>query len=129
MGSAPNAMIQVKHDRILQEHCTIRLKSGRVFCRCDATDTLQDDDLGAGLIPADTHVYIKGSQLRQGVDYMVPPDSRIYFGEDNGVEYVIAEFEENAGNGQEVQISEMLMKGMASQGNKKVQDVINDTFQ
>lgn len=128
VGSAKNAGIQVMHEKILPEHCSIRLKSGRLFCRC-SVDQMDDDGFGLNVgIPSDTHVYLEGSQLRGGVDYMVPPNAKICFGEDNSLEYVIAEFEEVSGSGQEA-MSEMLMRGMVSSGSKDVQDALKDKFQ
>ena len=128
VGSAKNASIKVMHEKILHEHCAIRLKSGRLFCRC-TIDQADDDALGLNIgIPSDTHVYLEGSQLRGGVDYMVPPNAKICFGENDSIEYVIAEFEEVSGSGQEA-MSEMLMKGMVSGGSKDVQDALKDKFQ
>lgn len=128
MGSAKNASIQIMHEKILPEHCAIRLKSGRLFCRC-TVEEMEDDGLGLHVgFPVDTYVYLEGSQLRGGVDYMIPPNAKICFGEDNSLEYVIAEFEEVSGSGQEA-MSEMLMKGMVSGGAKDVQDALEDKFQ
>lgn len=127
VGSAKTATIQINHKDICPEHCIISLRSGRVFCRCVGNDDAPKvDDLL--MVPADTNVYMEGSQLREGVDYLVPPNGKIYFGENNGIEYVIAEFDEVSGSGQEA-MSEMLMKGMASTGSKDVRDALDDTFQ
>ena len=123
IGSSRDASIQVSHEKILPQHCAISIRSGRLFCRCNV-DQVQGDDDGLGLgLGVPTHVYMEGSQLRAGVDYMVPPNAKICFGEDGGVEYVIAEFDEASSSGQEA-MSEMLMKGMASKGSKDVQDAL-----
>ena len=95
---------------VAAEHARLELKSGRLFCT--ALAAADPDSL---LSP--TFTWLEGSELRAGVAYLVAPAATLAFGE-RGASLVVTEFTESGSNA----MADMLMKGMASQASKEVQD-------
>lgn len=69
-----------------------------------------------------TATWLEGTELRLGVNYMVAPGSTLNFGSADG-NALVAEFEEAGGAGG---MADMLMKGMASQASKEVQEQLKN---
>ena len=93
------------------EHAKIEYKSGRLFLT--ALYAADPDN-----ILSSTATWLEGTELRLGVNYMVAPGSKLTFGTADG-NALVAEFEEGGGAGG---LADMLMKGMASQASKEVQE-------
>jgi hypothetical protein len=97
------------------EHAKFEFKSGRLFCT--ALSAKDPDNL---LSP--TATWVEGIELRPNVSYMCSPNATLCFGTP-GSNTFIAEFEESGGGGA---MTDMLLKGMASQASKEVQERLND---
>ncbi len=115
LGSSTSSDIVLQADGVAPEHAKFEFKSGRLFCT--ALSAKDPDNL---LSP--TATWIDSIELRPGVSYMCSPSSTLCFGT-AGSNTLIAEFEEGGGAGA---MADMLMKGMASQSSKEVQDKFND---
>jgi len=98
------------HFAVAAELARLDFKSGRLFCT--ALAAADPDSL---LSP--TFTWLEGSGLRAGVAYLVAPAATLAFGE-QGASLVVTEFTESGNNA----MADMLMKGMASQASKEVQD-------
>jgi hypothetical protein len=115
VGSGASADISIQADGIAPEHARFEFKGGRLFCT--ALSAKDQDNM---LSP--TATWIEGNELRPGVNYMVSPNATLSFAT-AGSNTLIAEFEEGSGSGA---MADMLMKGMASQASKEVQERLND---
>jgi len=130
IATSPSATIQIaEHPKLSHMSCSVYMKASRLFARVDdvsvarSSDDTDDSGLGLGLLTADSHVYLEGSQMRLGVDYMVSPDATLRFGEVDG-EGLVAEFDE-AERGDDG-LSRMLLQGMASTASQSVREALND---
>lgn len=106
--------------------CAIFMKSSRVFARVEKGGEEGVDDLGLPLLATDSGVFLEGTQMRMGVDYLVSANGVISFGEE-GNECFIVEFEEQspAASGGDA-VSKMLMQGMAAGASKDVREALED---
>lgn len=110
--------------------CAVYAKSGRVFARVDAgksADADADDlilDLGMSQLAADSGVFLAGTQMRLGIDYLVSSNATLCFGEE-GNECFVVEFDEESSSGGDA-IGKMLMQGMAAGASADVRDALKD---
>jgi len=113
-----------------QVSCAVYAKSGRVFARVDAgksADADADDlilDLGMSQLAADSGVFLAGTQMRLGIDYLVSSNATLCFGEE-GNECFVVEFDEESSSGGDA-IGKMLMQGMAAGASADVRDALKD---
>jgi hypothetical protein len=115
LGSNASSDIVIKGDGIAPEHARFEFKGGRLFCT--ALSAKDPDDLFSS-----TATWIEGIELRPGVAYMCSSNATLCFGLP-GSNTLKAEFEESNSGGA---MADMLMKGMASQASKEVQERLND---
>ena len=111
-----------------QVSCAVYAKSGRVFARVDAGKSADaadlDLDLGMSLLAADSGVFLAGTQMRLGIDYLVSSNATLCFGEE-GNECFVVEFDEESSSGGDA-IGKMLMQGMAAGASADVRDALKD---
>ena len=127
-NGSTNATIQIDgHPRLSSDVCcSVFMKSSRVFARVEKGGGESVDDLGLSLLAADTGVFLEGTQMRMGVDYLVSANGVISFGEE-GNECFVVEFEEQirAAGGEDA-VSKLLMRGMAAGASKDVREALED---
>lgn len=116
VGSSKKADIQITHPNILEEHCIIEYRGGRVYCK--SLIPLDEESL----IPADTNVWVNNCQLRPAVSYLVSPGASIFVG-DTQSEELVAEFDE-ADTGVD-SMAKMLIKGMVSNSTLEIQSQVD----
>lgn len=116
VGSSQGADLVVQGPQVLAEHAKLEWRGGRLYCTALAGDP---DDL---LAP--TAAWIDGSELRPGVQYLVPPNAVLRFGTaaDGAAGYTV-EFEEQSGSDA---LAGMLLQGLASGASKEVQDRLRE---
>lgn len=132
IGPSSSAEMKVaSHPRLdPQVSCAVYAKSGRVFARvdagksADAADLDLDLDLGMSLLAADSGVFLAGTQMRLGIDYLVSSNATLCFGEE-GNECFVVEFDEESSSGGDA-IGKMLMQGMAAGASADVRDALKD---
>jgi len=132
VGPSSSAEMKVaSHPRLdPQVSCAVYAKSGRVFARVDAgksADADADDlilDLGMSQLAADSGVFLAGTQMRLGIDYLVSSNATLCFGEE-GNECFVVEFDEESSSGGDA-IGKMLMQGMAAGASADVRDALKD---
>ena len=131
IGPSSSAEMKVaSHPRLdPQVSCAVYAKSGRVFARVDARKSADaadaaDLDLGMSLLAADSGVFLAGTQMRLGIDYLVSSNATLCFGEE-GNECFVVEFDEESSSGGDA-IGKMLMQGMAAGASADVRDALKD---
>jgi hypothetical protein len=131
IGPSSSAEMKVaSHPRLdPQVSCAVYAKSGRVFARVDAGKSADaadaaDLDLGMSLLAADSGVFLAGTQMRLGIDYLVSSNATLCFGEE-GNECFVVEFDEESSSGGDA-IGKMLMQGMAAGASADVRDALKD---
>ena len=131
IGPSSSAEMKVaSHPRLdPQVSCAVYAKSGRVLARVDAGKSADaaaaaDLDLGMSLLAADSGVFLAGTQMRLGIDYLVSSNATLCFGEE-GNECFVVEFDEESSSGGDA-IGKMLMQGMAAGASADVRDALKD---
>jgi len=128
IGPSSSAEMKVaSHPRLdPQVSCAVYAKSGRVFARVDAGKSADaaDLDMGMSLLAADSGVFLAGTQMRLGIDYLVSSNATLCFGEE-GNECFVVEFDEESSSGGDA-IGKMLMQGMAAGASADVRDALKD---
>ena len=131
IGPSSSAEMKVaSHPRLdPQVSCAVYAKSGRVFARVDAGKSADaadaaDLDLGMSLLAADSGVFLAGTHMRLGIDYLVSSNATLCFGEE-GNECFVVEFDEESSSGGDA-IGKMLMQGMAAGASADVRDALKD---
>ena len=127
---SPSAGANIKideHPNLLADvSCAVFVKSSRVFARVDNAGQAGDDELGLSLLTVNSGVFLEGSQMRMGVEYLVSPNAVISFGEE-GNECFVVEFEEDSsGSSGGDAMSKLLMQGMAAGASKDVREALED---
>eukprot|EP00803_Ostreobium_quekettii_P000731 evm.model.scf_636EXC.3 EVM.evm.TU.scf_636EXC.3 scf_636EXC:14599-18090(-) len=114
VGSSPTADLRIEADKVSPEHAQLEIVNGRVMCTALVGD---EEDLFSK-----SYTWMDGTELRKGVQYMVPPGASLAFG-DEAAAYRL-DFEEKGGTSPLVH---GMMKMMASQCGEEAQSMLDQS--
>jgi hypothetical protein len=110
IGSSSTCDVTIEGENVSACHAEILHRGHRVYCRALVGD--------AGDFSSKSYTWLEDTELRCGVDYMLSPGSKLYFGE-AGNNMVRVEFDEGAEGGG---MAQMMMSAMAQGANEEIRD-------
>eukprot|EP01023_Acetabularia_acetabulum_P005401 TRINITY_DN121_c0_g2_i2.p2 TRINITY_DN121_c0_g2~~TRINITY_DN121_c0_g2_i2.p2 ORF type:complete len:176 (+),score=28.02 TRINITY_DN121_c0_g2_i2:110-637(+) len=111
VGKSDTSNLKISGSNVRDEHAKILIQGSRVKCVAVLGE-------GAKLLDP-TFTWLEGTEMRNGVEYLVESGDKLTFGEEDQNVFVV-EYEQK--EGQSTAVMEMMMKGMAK--SKEVQEAL-----